>query len=165
MIDNAVSLSNNAGFTHWCSRIVDRNTEGAAWLCCVALPPSAARWRRSLTPVFQNAPPRSAPMPPMSRLLACMHAETFSIEAMEVELFGPDGRLTDIWMFRRVAWWLHGLVGLLTLLAGWLASGWLAGCLRVLPQPLPARLAVLVLLMPPLLLLLLLLPHLPAACR
>lgn len=53
MIDNAVSMNQNAAFTHWCSRIVNKSTKDA-----------------------------------------------FEIEAIEVDLFGPDGRIKDIWMFR-----------------------------------------------------------------
>jgi hypothetical protein len=53
MIDQAVSLDKNAGFTHWRSRIVNKDNKDA-----------------------------------------------FEIETLEVELFGPDGRIKDIWMFR-----------------------------------------------------------------
>uniref|UniRef100_A0A383VV95 Uncharacterized protein n=1 Tax=Tetradesmus obliquus TaxID=3088 RepID=A0A383VV95_TETOB len=53
LIDNAVSLNKNVGFTHWRSRIVNKDTKAA-----------------------------------------------FEIEAVEVDLFGADGRLKDIWMFR-----------------------------------------------------------------
>jgi hypothetical protein len=53
MIDNAVSLSKNVGFTHWRSRIVNKSNNNA-----------------------------------------------FEIEAVEVDLFGKDGKLKDIWMFR-----------------------------------------------------------------
>lgn len=53
MIDQAVSMDKNAGFTHWRSRIVNKANKDA-----------------------------------------------FEIETLEVELFGPDGRIKDIWMFR-----------------------------------------------------------------
>jgi hypothetical protein len=53
MIDQAVSMDKNAGFTHWRSRIVNKENK-----------------------------------------------EVFEIETLEVELFGPDGRIKDIWMFR-----------------------------------------------------------------
>lgn len=53
LIDNAVSLSKNVGFTHWRSRIVNKSNDNA-----------------------------------------------FEIEAVEVDLFGQDGKLKDIWMFR-----------------------------------------------------------------
>lgn len=53
LIDNAVALDRNVGFTHWRSRI---------------------------SPKAGGAP--------------------FDIEAIEVELFGTDGRIKDIWMFR-----------------------------------------------------------------
>jgi hypothetical protein len=53
LIDNAVSLDTNVGFTHWRSRVVNKATKAA-----------------------------------------------FEIEAIEVDVFGPDGRLKDVWMFR-----------------------------------------------------------------
>ncbi|KAI8476496.1 MAG: hypothetical protein J3K34DRAFT_401522 [Monoraphidium minutum] len=53
LIDSAVSLDTNVGFTHWRSRVINKETK-----------------------------------------------QPFEIEAIEVDLFGPDGRLKDIWMFR-----------------------------------------------------------------
>lgn len=53
MIENAVSLNKNVGFTHWRSRIVNKSNNN-----------------------------------------------TFEIEAVEVDLFGANGKLKDIWMFR-----------------------------------------------------------------
>lgn len=53
LIDNAVSMKHNVAFTHWRSRIVNKESK-----------------------------------------------DVFEIEAVEVDLFGPDGRLKDIWMFR-----------------------------------------------------------------
>jgi hypothetical protein len=53
LIDNAVSLNKNAGFIHWCSRVINRDTK-----------------------------------------------DSFEVEALEVDLFGADGRLKDVWVFR-----------------------------------------------------------------
>eukprot|EP00882_Tetradesmus_deserticola_P000474 GHRQ01000520.1.p1 GENE.GHRQ01000520.1~~GHRQ01000520.1.p1 ORF type:complete len:371 (+),score=163.02 GHRQ01000520.1:352-1464(+) len=53
VIDSAVSLTKNVGFTHWFSRAVNKDTKAVS-----------------------------------------------EIEAVEVDVFGADGRLKDIWMFR-----------------------------------------------------------------